>query len=249
MDAEGVKVAIKTGTSDTNKLAKDIWTVGYTPSISGTVWLGNPDTTPLTNGNSSIPAKVLDPVMAYAAQIYQKDKLAKTSDWFTAPAGIKHFGIEVYPSWYNKAYAQTGVKMTFDKVSKKKATNCTPTDAQISIDVTKTVDPLTKDPVYIAPDGYDATASDDIHDCNDVKPKINGMTITGNTISIQVTKGTFPLTSINVSVGGHSVASINVSGSGTYATNYNFSGPAKVTATLSDNAYYNDSTTQQYPGH
>lgn len=246
LDAAGVRVALKTGTSDKDRQPKDIWTVAYTPSVSGAVWLGNPDTTPLANGNSSIPAEVLDPVMAYAMQVYQKDGKAKLSDWFTQPKGIQRIGREVFPSWYNRAKAQTGVKMTFDKVSHKKATDCTPAAAKIELTVSKTTDPITKNTVYLAPDGYDATKDDDTHKCSDVKPRILGIVVTGNEITITVSKGTHALDSLNVRVGSENVATINVSGSGTYSTNYNFKDDATVTATLQDVAYYTDSASEPY---
>lgn len=246
MDAAGIQVALKTGTSDKNRQPKDIWTVAYTPSVSGAVWLGNPDTTPLVNGNSSIPAQVLDPVLAYAMQIYQQDGKAKLTDWFVQPKGIQRIGREVFPSWYNRAKAQTGVKMTFDKVSRKKATDCTPAGAKIELTVSKTTDPITKNAIYLAPDGYDATKDDDFHNCSDVKPRILGIVVEGNTIKINVSKGTHTLESLNVNVGSENVATINVSGSGTYTTSYNFKNDATVTATLQDIGYYTDTASEPY---
>lgn len=247
LDAAKVKFALKTGTSDKNRQPKDIWTVGYTPSLSGSVWLGNPDTTPLVNGNSSIPARVLDPVMAFATQLYEKEGKAKPGDWFTAPKGIQTIGKEVYPSWYNKK-SQAGVKLIFDKVSKKKASDCTPDAAKIELTVTKSIDPTTKNTIYLAPDGYDASKVDDFHKCGDVTPDISGICINGNDISIMVTKGTNPLRTLDVSVNGANVASINVADSGTYTTNYNFSGASTVVATVTDTGYYTDSYSQAYTG-
>ena len=246
LDAAGVKAAIKTGTSDIDRQPKDIWTVGYTPSIAGTVWLGNPDTTPLSNGNSSIPAHVLDPVLAYTARLYAKEGKAKTSDWFKEPAGIQHIGGEIYPSWYNKSKSQSETKLTFDKVSKKRATDCTPSGAKVEVAVVKMTDPTTKQPIYIAPDGYDATKEDDVHKCNDAKPRISGITIEGDTISVNVIKGTHPLESLSISVNGENVASRSVKNSGTITTHYNFKKSATVTATLEDTAYYSDSASKRY---
>lgn len=248
LDAAGVKTAIKTGTSDKNRQPKDIWTVGYTPSVAGTVWLGNPDTTPLTNGNSSIPAQVLDPVMAFATQLYEKENKAKAGDWFSAPEGIQKIGMEVYPAWYNKAKSQTNAKLTFDKVSKKKATDCTPAAARIELSVVKTTDPITKNAVYIAPDGYDASSEDDTHKCDDTKPRITGICVDGsNNIKVMVSRGTHPLQTLDISVDGTNVSSQNVSGSSTYTANYNFpSNKASVSATLTDTAYYSDSKSKEY---
>ena len=247
LDAANIRMAVKTGTSDIDRKPKDIWTVGYTPSLSGSIWLGNPDTTPLVNGNSSIPARVLDPVMAYASQLYVSEGKAKAGDWFTAPKGIQTIGKEVYPSWYNRK-AEAGTKLVFDKVSKKKATDCTPAGAKIELTVTRTTDPVTKAQVFIAPDGYDASKEDDFHKCGDVAPDISGICIDGNNISIRVSKGTNPLQTIDVSINGANIASLNASDSGTYTTNYNFSGNASVTATATDAGFYTDSATQAYTG-
>ncbi len=249
LDAAKVKMALKTGTSDKDRQPKDIWTVGYTPSLAGSIWLGNPDTTPLINGNSSIPAQVLDPVMAFATQLYQADGQAKAGDWFTAPKGIQQIGKEVFPAWYNKSKADVGVKLIFDKVSKKKATDCTPAGAKIELAATKTIDPVTKATVYLAPDGYDASKSDDFHKCGDVAPTVAGITIDGgNNIAVRLSKGTNTLQTLDIAVNGTSVASINVTDSGTYSTNYNFTGAATVTATVTDIGYYTGTANQAYSG-
>lgn len=247
LDAAKVKMALKTGTSDKDGKPKDIWTVGYTPTLSGSIWLGNPDTTPLTNGNSSIPARILDPVMAFATQLYQTEGKSKPGDWFTVPKGIQQIGKEVYPAWYNKK-SDGGTKLTFDKVSKKKATDCTPAGAKVELTVTKTTDPTTKSTIYLAPDGYDASKSDDFHTCSDVAPDITGICINGNDISILVSKGTHPLQTIDVSVNGANIASLNATESGTYTTNYNFSGASTVVATATDAGYLTDTVTQAYSG-
>lgn len=248
LDAAGVKTAIKTGTSDTgvDRQSRDIWTTGYTPHVAGAVWLGNPALQPLKFGYSNIPAIVLDPVMAYASQLYIDEGKAKAGDWISEPKGIQRIGSEVFPSWYNKSKAVSGAKLTFDKVSKKKATDCTPAAAKIEINVTKMTDPVTKKPIYLAPDGYDANSEDDIHNCSDVKPSINGITVNGDEISISVRKGTHPLDSLSISFDGRSIGSINVGGSGTYTTDYTFTKSGTISVSLQDTAYYSDSASQKY---
>ncbi len=246
MDVLGAKIAIKTGTSDKNLEPKDIWTTGYTPSLAGAIWLGNSDTTPLINGNSSIPALVLDPVMAFATQLYQKEGKAPAGDWFKQPAGIQRFGIEAYPAWYNRAKSMSGVKMNFDKVSKKKATKCTPASAVVSVDVIKTIDPVSKSPIYLSQDGYDATKDDDVHKCGDAKPAISGITVDGDTISVRVDRGKFSLDTLSIRFGNESIASMSVKGSGTYTTRYSFTKSGKITATVTDEGYYSDTYSQTY---
>lgn len=248
LDAAGVRTSIKTGTSDIGGQAKDIWTVGYTPSLSATVWLGNPDMRPLLNGNSSIPAQILDPVLTYASQRYQGQNKAKKGEWFKEPAGIQHIGSEIYPSYYNKT-SSTNAKLTFDRVSKKKATKCTPDGAQIELGVTKMKDPFTKKDVFIAPDGYDTNSDDDKHSCNDREPSVTGIEANSNGIMVRVAKGTFPLDSLKVSVNGEVIASPNINSSGSYSVPYTFKRNSRVTVTVTDSGYYTASSSTRYTEH
>lgn len=254
----GVRMAVKTGTSDKDGKPKDIWNVGYTPALTMAVWLGNSDTTPLTNGNSSLPAKVLGPVMEYAhKQIYAQEGLwspANGGSWFAEPAGIQHIGNELYPSWYSKSQGQSGTKVTFDKVSKFKATDCTPDGARVDVTVTKMTDPITKNTVYTAPDGYDASQSDNFHNCSDTKPTVSISSVSGGngsyTITATVTPGTDPVQTVQITVGG---ASIPVTGSGTtYTGTYSGSatGSQTITATVTDSGYYTgtDTTSHSFGG-
>jgi membrane peptidoglycan carboxypeptidase len=245
LDAAGIKAAVKTGTSDIGGQAKDIWTTGYTPSLSMTVWLGNPDIRALANGNSSIPALILDPVLTYATQRYQSQKLAKPGEWFKRPNGIQIINGELYPSYYDKKLSKTNSKLTFDRVSKKKATKCTPDAARIEIDVVKMVDPVSKKPIYIAPDGYDATKDDDVHECDDVSPTVSFVT-DDSQITITVRKGTFSLDSMDVKVNGNVIASPNLSRGGVYKIPYDFKKKATISVTVKDDGYYSGSATGSY---
>ncbi len=251
----GIKTAVKTGTSDVggNK-AKDLWMMTYSPAVSMGVWLGNPDTTPLKSGNSTLPGPIVDRVMRYIHQdIYGKDGRWKPNDWFTQPAGIQKLNNELYPSWYDKNQNKPNAKLMFDKVSKKKATNCTPDGAKIELDVNKSVDPVTKKDVYIAPEGYDATKDDDVHKCEDVKPNvgsINVSQVSGMTykISASAVQGTHALQQLEIRVGSTIVATLPVTASGTYSTEYTFtsSSAQTITATITDNAFYSATATRNY---
>ena len=247
----GVKTATKTGTSDKDGQAKDIWTMSYSPAITMGVWLGNPDTRILKNGNSSLPASIIGDVMQYAHKdIYQAEGKWKPGDWIPQPAGIQKIGNELYPSYYNKNQGQANAKLTFDKVSKKKATDCTPDGARIDVNVTKIQDPITKKDAYLAPDGYDATKDDDFHKCDDSKPAVGTISVSGNNISVSVTQGTNKLREIQVTVDGTVVATLPATASGTYSTAYSFSnGSHTISATVTDEGYYTgtNSITKSYP--
>lgn len=245
-----VKVAAKTGTSNGEingkVVPKDIWTVGFTPTLSMAVWFGNSDTTPLRNGNSLIPAMYFDKTMASLEQLYADQGKLKLGDWYSEPEGIQHIGGELYPSYYNKTTGITNATMVFDKVSKKKATDATPPAAQITLPVTKAIDPFTKKEVITAPDGYDPNSDDDVHSASDSKPTVHLM-VSGNTIKVTYSSGSFPIQSVDVQSNGVTIAHGNGSGS-SFTLSPDQVATAKagtLTAVVTDSAYYqvSDSTT------
>ena len=243
----GVRAAAKTGTSNaqigSRILPKDIWTVGYTPSLSMAVWLGNPDTTPLGNGNSLIPAMFFDRTMAAATKIYVEAGKAKYSDWFKAPSGIQTIRGEIYPSYYNKNSGVTNLKMTFDRVSKNRATDCTPVGARVEVGVSKTTDPITKKDVYYATDGYDASKEDTIHKCG-MEPNVEVDTSSGSITVTYSTKN--PVQSVTLTQG-----STVISHSGSTTWNLSSSELARLsdgpfTVTVTDELYYSESASGTY---
>lgn len=241
----GMKIAAKTGTSngETNGkvVPKDIWTVGYTPAISMAVWLGNPDTTPLRQGNSLIPALVFDTTMSNVSKYLFTAGKVKASDWFTAPAGIQKIGKELYPSYYTKTATTTNATATFDKVSKKLATDCTPAGARIDVGINKTHDPYTNKDVITAPDGYDGTANDDTHSCADAKPTITSFTINGKTATVSVVAGTFALQTLDIKSGDTTIATQSIGASGNYTIDLSSgdtSNSSNLTAVATDTGYY-----------
>ncbi|MDK2899058.1 MAG: penicillin-binding protein [Patescibacteria group bacterium] len=244
MEIPGVKTATKTGTSDKDGNAKDIWMMSYSPALTMGVWLGNSDATILKNGNSSIPGQIIATVMEYAHKdVYAAKGLWAPGSWYTKPSGIQTVNRELYPSWWNKSQGKTNAKMTFDKVSKKKATNLTPEGARIELDVTKTTDPVSKKDIYLAPDGYDATSDDDSHKSTDVKPVVSisvkaGTTANTYVIDVTATAGTFSITDIKVKVGGSVVSTMTSSGSYTYTVSSSDTSAKTVSATVTDSGYY-----------
>lgn len=251
----GVKLAIKTGTSDKGGNAKDLWMMGYSPVLTMGVWLGNSDTTILKNGTSSLGSPIVASVMEYAhKEVYAPEGKWKTGDWFTQPAGIQRVtqnGVsQVYPSWWNATQGQSNAQLTFDKFSKYKATSCTPDGAKDTVNVTKSTDPVTKKDIYTnVPNGYDATKDDDKHSCADAGPTITSITATAGTIKVLVNSGTFPVdgSSATISLNGAQLSGITYSTSGsTSIYSVPYTGPApsgSVSATITDTAYYTSTKT------
>lgn len=240
LTVNGVKTAGKTGTSDKDSKPKDLWIMNYSPTLTMGLWLGNSDTSTIRSSNSVLGGRVVSNVLAYAYKdVYAAEGKWKPGDWFTKPDGLQQQGKELYPSWWNKTQGQTKEKLVFDRVSKFKATSCTPEGARIELEVTKSVDPVTKKDAFIAPDGYDAAKEDDKHSCSDTKPTIS---ITGyssgggGTASLNVSGGTFTPVTIELFVDGTSVGT--VTGSSTSALVGNLANGKKITAKVTDEGYY-----------
>ena len=243
-DIPGVQTATKTGTSDKGGNAKDLWMMSYSPVLTMGVWLGNPDATILKKGTSSIGSPIIAKVMEFAhKEVYAKDGRWKSGDWFTAPTGIQKVGNDVYPSWWNKTQGQTNAKLVFDKLSKKKATDCTPAAARIEVSVIKYTDPVTKKDVYSSTGGYDTTADDDAHACGDIPPTVSIINATGNSVKVTVTAGTFGPSGITVT-GTANGAALTFTKVG---ANYEASStgePTGISVTVTDSGFYTGTDTQ-----
>lgn len=249
-----VWTASKTGTTENgNGQAKDSWLMNYSPVIATGVWMGNHDGRPLSSSDNNVVRRVSNDYMeAVHTQVYQPEGKWKPNQQIDRPDGMKDLSIngrrDVYPSWYDQKAGQTNEKMTFDKVSKKKATDCTPQEARIEMNVSKITDPITKKPAYIAPDGYDASKDDDKHKCDDVKPSVSVTTTrSGESVKItaNVTQGTHPLSSLKIQVGEGVVADVAVSGTGSYTTTVTIKDAQTVTAVVQDQALYGGTGTTQ----
>ncbi len=244
LSVDGVKTATKTGTSDMDTSPKDLWMVSYSPVLSMATWLGNPDPRALSSrANSTFPGEIIRPVMQFAhAEVYQKDGRWKPGDWLTQPAGIQRIRGDIYPSWYNKSSGRKSTKMTFDRVSKKRATDCTPGSARIEIDVITVKDPVSKKVSYLAPDGYDPRKEDDKHSCDDAKPSVSVSTSgSGKRIYVSYKRGRFELDNVSVEVNGSNIATFAASSSGSKTlTNSVDADRLKITVTVTDKGYYTD---------
>lgn len=241
-----VPTATKTGTTDLGGYAKDIWMVSYSPVLAMAVWFGNNDTRYLKAASSSMPGPIVDTVMSFAhKEIYAKEGKWKLNDWFSAPSGIQKVGKEVFPSWWSANQGQTNAQVIMDKFSKKKATQCTPENAKITLDVKKMIDPITKKDTFIAPDGYDGNTEDDKHSCTDVLPTVTVAAPIKQSsdkylISLNVKKGTFAISQVDIKVGGilQTTLSAGSSYDFTYQVPAGTTGSLEITATVTDEAYY-----------
>ncbi len=245
----GVKMSTKTGTSDKDSKPKDLWIATYSPVLAMGLWLGNSDTSTIGSVNSAFGMPIVRGVMSYAHQeVYAKENKWNTNMWFNRPSGIQQVGGELYPSWWNKSQGKANAKLIFDKVSKKKATDCTPPEARIELDVLKSIDPITKAEVFTASDGYDAAKDDDAHNCADARPSVNGVSIktsgSDRAVEFTVSSGAFGLATIDILLDGKSIKSADLPAMGgkqSVSLPVTGTGEHTVTINIRDQGYYTES--------
>ena len=252
----GVKTSTKTGTTDDgNGHAKDNWMMSYSTKIAVGVWMGRHDGGPLSSIAGPVPGTVMGQYMSDVHKnILVTDSKYKLGDWFSKPSGIQTLSVngktDIWPSWYVKPKDAGGVKMTFDKVSKKKATTCTPDSAKVEVTVQVLTDPITNQKSYIAPDGYDPNAEDTSHKCEDVKPFVSITTSPLGAgkyrITATVNQGTFGLQSVSITADGQEISNQTISSAGSVSVDHAFTsaGSKTVVATVTDQGYYSASDTK-----
>lgn len=248
LNVPGVKTGTKTGTSNLGTKSKDLWMNSFSPKATLSVWVGNHDNRSMSNALSSIVGPTVGTIMRDThVNVFQPEGTWKPGDWFEVPTGLQRLTVagrtDWFPSWYNKN-ATAGTAMNFDRVSKKKATDCTPESAIVSLTVNKTTDPITKKIRYLAPDGYDASVSDDLHSCDDVKPFVTNVGYNNGKLTATITQGTHALQSVEFKVDGTVVGTVQVSSSGDVSLAYNTTGTKTVIVTVTDSALYNGNQTK-----
>ncbi|PLS81912.1 hypothetical protein CYG49_00925 [Candidatus Saccharibacteria bacterium] len=252
LNVPGVKTATKTGTSNIGKDSRDLWMMSYTPKVAMGIWVGNHDSQPLRDALSSRVGPTVNKIMGPVhTDIFAKDGTWKAGDWFTQPAGIQKITVngrtDIFPSWFNKSQQNNGTKVTFDTVSKKKATQCTPARAKSELTVTTISDPVTRRQTTMAPDGYDASKEDDVHKCDDVKPFVSRIEVNRSgdtyTLTASVNQGTHALQSVEFRVGGQVVGTVPAPQAGEYTVEYTptANGNQEVVVTVIDQALYDSS--------
>ena len=245
--------AAKTGTTDNGSgRAKDSWVMTYSPVLATAIWNGNHDGHALASDNHTIAfnisANYLDRVHE---EVYLADGKWNYGEKINEPAGMQHMTVngktDIWPSWYNKGKSSgiTNETMIFDRISKKKATDCTPAETREEVTVSKMIDPMTNQEVFYA-SGYDTENEDDVHACGDAKPTAS-INVTqsgaGWKVTASISNGRYYLQNYTLSVNGSTVKSgdISTSGSITYETTEQ---PTSASIVVNDSAGY--STTSSW---
>lgn len=242
----GVKTFTKSGTSNLGTLSKDLWMMSASPAVTTSIWVGNHDTKAMSNALSSI----VGPTIGNIQESVHKDILApegawKSGDWYTQPSGVQNIGGYLFPSWYNSKDSSKTTAIVFDTISKKRASDCTPDSAKVTLNVSTFTDPITKQQSYTSPSGYDVNSTDDDSDCSAANAAQN----TAATVSLQstrsgqtytftatVTPGSAAVSSVSLSVGNSNIT-MSSQGGNTYTATYKVpgnSGTSLAVATVTD---------------
>ena len=246
----GIKTATKTGTSNLGNASKDLWMMSYTPKATLSVWCGNHVPQALKGGDGmNLGPIVRDITTDVYKNIFEPDGTWHTGDWFEKPDGIQTLTVngirDIFPSWYNKQNKTTStVQIEFDKVTKKRATECTPAASKETLGVLQTTDPISGDKTLTSPDGYDVNSYDDYHSCSDSTPFISDITATKDAsgdrwiISVLARAGTHPITGVQLNVNGSTYnATVGDTGSWDIVL-ADLSGDITVSTTVTDEGYY-----------
>jgi len=229
----GVFTAAKTGTTENGMgSAKDSWLLSYSPVLATAVWNGKHDGSPLRTDSHTVAFQVGGKYMEDVHKILAEDGKYTPMQQFVRPAGIQVLTVngrtDIWPSWYNnKTSGISKETLAFDSITKKLATECTPPETKIEVEVSKMIDPMTKNEVWLTGE-YIQEESDDLHQCTDIRPKVLSVSTTpvGGTpvdpedpsvpVSYRITayleRGTFDLTDYDLEVDGEVISSGAISG-------------------------------------
>ncbi|MBR3131629.1 transglycosylase domain-containing protein [Candidatus Saccharibacteria bacterium] len=252
----GVETASKTGTTTTanSAVTKDSLMISYSSKIATAVWNGKHDGSGLWNSDNSIVRRVINDYMAVVHKdVYQPAGKWNPGDQPAQPAGIHTMTVngitDIWPSWYNeKTSGVSKETLQFNRFNHKLAASCTNADYIESIEITKTIDPMTQSEVVNVPAGYDRDNSDD---CSYVAPHVGASySVISKSISVTATGsevlngGTYVL----VNAAGNQIASGKIGGSTNFTPNYTVKGTeGTITVTVTDKWGFSDSSMVTIP--
>ena len=238
----GVWTAMKTGTTTTvdSSVAKDSWMVSYSTAVVTLAWSGNHDGSGLASSSNSPVARMIANYMEPVhKQVYAAEGKWTSGDQPVKPAGIQTLTVngrtDIWPSWYNnKTSGVENVTLEFNKYTKKLASTCTIDEYKVTINATKTIDPMTRKEIYSVPSGYDKDTTDD---CSYVYvgPSVN-VSVSDSKIAITVTKGSENLDSYTLYIDGEAKESGKIP-STSFKANYEPTGSEKSIKVVVTDSY------------
>ena len=242
----GVWTATKTGTTTTanSNVTKDSLMESYSTAVSTLVWNGNHDGSGLTSSVQNVISNTIGTYMERVhKEVYEPDGRWSSGDKPVRPSGIQTLTVngtsDIWPSWFNasKNSGVTKETMVFNKYNHLLADKCTAEEYKISIEVTKTIDPITGKEVYNVPEPYKYGTVDT---CNYTPPQLS-LEKSSNGIKARIVRGTYEITKYTLNVDGtdHDV-SVDAKGN---IVGYTYTGKEKtIKLTITDSAGYSASS-------
>ncbi|TXG77397.1 penicillin-binding protein [Patescibacteria group bacterium] len=264
----GWKFGAKTGTTNDSK---DGLMGMLSARYATMVWVGYHNRTVEMSGfMESMTLPIVNGWMQSMHQNIPAEEIPKPAGLQTLPAFVvrSHVGAgsiepspssDLFPSWYKKPSVNTNQKI--DKVSNKLATECTPERA-VQTGANANSSAISVDKSVGGGGGANTNEKDDVHKCNDTKPKVSISTrnvtclSSGCTLTVKVTAGTHPISSdkfpgqLNFIIDGQNVSSKTLTGPGTYSISYKptFSGTKQLRVEVIDSVLYDGSDTTNVTG-
>lgn len=238
-DYKGWDFSLKTGTTNDNK---DGWLMGFSTKYAAGIWVGHhTGQVEMSGFMETMTQPIWGGWMQRAHDNIEPIPREKPTTVQTLPAYIvrNHVGVssiepspstDLFPEWYVKPGSTNGdEKIIRDRVSNKRATECTPPLALEEVTQGDAAS-FSSDPFYDA--ATNSQDEDDVHRCEDIKPTV-ALSVVENsdgryTFEISVGNGTHPISSdkfagqLNVTIDGQAIpnGSIQIGGPGVYAINY-----------------------------
>ena len=234
-----VWTATKTGTTTTanSTEVKDSLIESYSTALSTFVWNGNHDGHGFAVGSGDPVRYVVGTFMDRVHhEVYGPDGKWHAGDQPARPAGIQTLTVngktDIWPSWFNAA-KNSGIareSLTFNKYNHLLATDCTPEDQKIAVEVTKITDPMTGKDIFSVPEPYNREANDN---CNYNPPQL-ALSTSGNSIIATIRRGSADISGYTLIVDGVEKSGISV-GSNGKVNGYSLTGKEKkIKLTISD---------------
>ena len=238
-----VWTATKTGTTTTaiSNETKDSVFESYSTAISTFIWNGNHDGSGLSSDTHDIARMIAATYMERVhKEVYEPDGKWHYGDQPVKPAGIQTLTIngktDIWPSWFN-ASKNSGVAketLTFNRYNHLLASECTPEEYKIQVDVTKITDPMTSHEVYSVPEPYQK----DTKDTCDYEPPRLSLSTADNKIIATIKRGSYDIAGVTLYVNGVEQSGISLGSDGT-VNGYSLNGTeTSIKLEISDTAGY-----------
>ena len=215
----GIWTATKTGTTTTTNSAvtKDSVMESYSTVVSTLVWNGNHDGSGLTSNTHDVCRYAIAEYMSRIhKEVYEPDGRWHPGDQPARPAGIQTLTVngktDIWPSWFNasKNSGVTKETLTFNRYNHLLASDCTPEEYKIAVEVTKVTDPMTGNEVYNVPEPYKRDQKDT---CDYTPPQVS-LSVSGSSLYASIRRGSSDIAGYTLYVNGVEQSGISLGGDG-----------------------------------